>query len=66
MVASNITTYFYIAFYKSDSFFMLFKLTTVHNKRIHKYETRQKDDLHVSDAKKSKMKNSIRIKGVKL
>ena len=36
------------------------------NNRIHKYNTRQKDDLHVSYAKKSKMKNSITIKGVKL
>ena len=39
----------------------MFREMFTSNNRIHKYETRQKDDLHVSYAKKSKMKNPIII-----
>ena len=44
----------------------MFREMFTSNNCIHKYETRQKDDLYVSYAKKSKMKNQIIIKRVKL
>ena len=36
------------------------------NNSVHKYETRQKDDLHFPLTKRSNVKSTIRVKGVKL